>query len=298
MNNLYELLCSAVGSDCVLQEEPMKNHTTLRIGGFASFYITPKSAEDLIKVLELCDACRLFFYIVGKGSNLLVSDEGYRGAIINLKNMANCKLDGDEIIVQSGCSLSMAAKFAFDNALTGFEFAAGIPGTIGGAVVMNAGAYGSELKDVLTGVTVLTKDYKIRELSPEELELGYRTSCILKNGYIVLAARIKLKKGDKTAIKQYMDELAAKRREKQPLEYPSAGSTFKRPPNNFAGKLIMEAGMRGKSVGDIQVSEKHCGFVINKGNGTAKDFLELCNLVKSEVKKQSGVDLELEVKIL
>ena len=244
--------------------------------------------------------CREFsipIYIVGNGSNLLVGDKGFRGAIIQLyKSMGTFQVEGNQITAQAGCSLAQIANAALDAALTGFEFAAGIPGTLGGAVVMNAGAYGGEMKDVLTSVRVMTEEGEIMELPAEKLGLGYRTSIIPEKRYIVLGAVISLTEGKKEEIKAQMDDLRQKRVSKQPLEYPSAGSTFKRPEGYFAGKLIQDSGLKGFTVGGAQVSEKHSGFVINKGNATAADVMELIRQVTAKVKEDTGVTMEPEVK--
>lgn len=239
------------------------------------------------------------YYIVGNGSNLLVSDKGYEGVIIQIyKQMNQVKVEGAQIHAQAGALLSMIAKRALDAELTGFEFAAGIPGTLGGACVMNAGAYGGEMKDVLKSVTVLTDKGEVKTLAKEELELGYRTSVIAKKGYIVLEAVLELQKGEKEKIQAVMDDLKERRVTKQPLEYPSAGSTFKRPEGYFAGKLIQDAGLRGFQVGGAQVSEKHCGFVINKDQATASDVMNLMNQVSDKVYEEFGVRLQPEVKRL
>lgn len=299
MQNLTVRLKEAAGDACVWEQEGMKKHTTFRIGGPADLFAAPTTQEAVAEVIRICREQNYPFYIIGNGSNLLVSDDGYRGLILQLyRNFSEILIEEDEIRVQSGAMLSVIAKRALEAGLTGFEFASGIPGTIGGAVVMNAGAYGGEMKDVLTEVTVLTKENEIRTIPAAELELGYRTSAVMKNGWIVLGAKIKLQKGDPQAIRARMEELKEQRVTKQPLEYPSAGSTFKRPEGYFAGKLIMDAGLRGFSVGDAQVSEKHCGFVVNKGNATAQDVLELIRQVTEKVKEQFGVTLEPEVKML
>lgn len=295
INEIEKLL----GYENVLINEPMKNHTTFKIGGLCDVFVKPTTVEQVKEVVKLLQDNDINYYIVGNGSNLLVSDEGYRGVIINLfNNFSDITVKDDIITANAGALLGKIGHVALDNGLKGFEFATGIPGTLGGAVVMNAGAYGGEMKDVLVSATVLTKDGDIITLSNEELELSYRSSIIEKNGYIVLSADIKLSKGDKDEIKALISELATRRRDKQPLEYPSAGSTFKRPKDNFAGKLIMDAGLRGYSVGGAMVSEKHCGFVINKGNATCKDVIELTDNVKQKVKEQFGIELELEVKKL
>ena len=295
----YEKLSKIVGKEHILAEEPMKKHTTFRIGGPAEYLVLPQTTEEIADVVKLCRQEEIPCYIVGNGSNLLVADEGVRGVVIQLlRNFNQIQVEGCQIRMQAGAQNAAVAKRALDAALTGFEFAAGIPGTIGGAVVMNAGAYGGEMKDILKEVTVLDPDGMIRRMSAEELELGYRTSIIARKGYVVLEVVIVLKTGDPKEIKAVMDDLKEKRVTKQPLEYPSAGSTFKRPEGYFAGKLIMDAGLRGFSVGGAQISEKHCGFVINKGNATAKDVTELMDETKKIVMEKFGVALEPEVKRL
>lgn len=297
--NFYDKLNNVIAKDSILIDEPMSRHTTFRVGGPADFFVTPKAKEEVRDVIRICKEAGMPYYIIGNGSNLLVSDAGYRGVIVQIyKEMNEVKVEGDLVKAQAGALLSGIAAKALRAELSGFEFASGIPGTIGGACVMNAGAYGGEMKDVLESVTVLTGEGKIIELGRNELELGYRTSVIAKKGYIVLGAVLKLERGDGEKIKTYMDELKEKRVTKQPLEYPSAGSTFKRPEGYFAGKLIEDAGLRGFQVGGAQVSEKHCGFVINRNHATAADIMELMRQVQIRVKENSGVDLEPEVKRL
>ena len=297
--NFYDKLNNVIAKDSILIDEPMSRHTTFRVGGPADFFVTPKAKEEVRDVIRICKEAGMPYYIIGNGSNLLVSDAGYRGVIVQIyKEMNEVKVEGDLVKAQAGALLSGIAAKALGAELSGFEFASGIPGTIGGACVMNAGAYGGEMKDVLESVTVLTDGGKIIELGRNELELGYRTSVIAKKGYIVLGATLKLERGDGEQIKTYMDELKEKRVTKQPLEYPSAGSTFKRPEGYFAGKLIEDAGLRGFQVGGAQVSEKHCGFVINRDYATAADIMELMRQVQIRVKENSGVDLEPEVKRL
>lgn len=297
--NFYDKLNNVIAKDSILIDEPMSRHTTFRVGGPADFFVTPKAKEEVRDVIRICKEAGMPYYIIGNGSNLLVSDAGYRGVIVQIyKEMNEVKVEGDLVKAQAGALLSGIAAKALGAELTGFEFASGIPGTIGGACVMNAGAYGGEMKDVLESVTVLTGEGKIIELGRNELELGYRTSVIAKKGYIVLGAVLKLERGDGEKIKTYMDELKEKRVTKQPLEYPSAGSTFKRPEGYFAGKLIEDAGLRGFQIGGAQVSEKHCGFVINRDHATAADIMELMRQVQIRVKENSGVDLEPEVKRL
>ena len=297
--NFYDKLNNVIAKDSILTDEPMSRHTTFRVGGPADFFVTPNAKDEVRDVIRICKEAGMPYYIIGNGSNLLVSDAGYRGVIVQIyKEMNEVKVEGDLVKAQAGALLSGIAAKALGAELSGFEFASGIPGTIGGACVMNAGAYGGEMKDVLESVTVLTGEGKIIELGRNELELGYRTSVIAKKGYIVLGAVLKLERGDGEKIKTYMDELKEKRVTKQPLEYPSAGSTFKRPEGYFAGKLIEDAGLRGFQVGGAQVSEKHCGFVINRDHATAADIMELMRQVQIRVKENSGVDLEPEVKRL
>lgn len=297
--NFYDQLIQIIDKEYVLENEPMSRHTTFRVGGNADYYVMPSSVESIQKLITLCKKENVSFYIIGNGSNVLVSDSGYRGVIIEVcRAMNQIQIEGTKIRVQAGALLSKVANEALKNSLTGFEFAAGIPGTLGGAVVMNAGAYGGEMKDVICQATVVTKEGELLTLKAEELELGYRTSIIKRKDYIVVEAVLSLKEGNQDQIKEYMDDLKNRRTTKQPLEYPSAGSTFKRPEGYFAGKLIEDAGLRGFTVGGAQVSEKHCGFVINKNHATAKDIFDLINQVSERVKENSGVDLEPEVKKL
>ena len=296
---IKQKFCREFGSDRVLLEEPMKRHTTFRIGGPAEVFVMPGNLEEVQRILEICRTEDLPYFILGNGSNLLVSDRGYRGVVIQLdRNFGEVKVEGTEIHASAGALLSTIAVAARRASLTGFEFAGGIPGTLGGAVVMNAGAYGGEMKDVLRKVMVMDQSGKVFEIPAEELQMGYRTSIIKTAGYIVLGAVLSLKEGNLEEIKMLTRKLSEQRTSKQPLEYPSAGSTFKRPEGYFAGKLIMDSGLRGYQVGGAQVSEKHCGFVINRNQATAADVEELCHQVAEKVKEQSGVDLEMEIKRL
>lgn len=298
--NFYDRLCGINGCEGqVLAQEPMKKHTTFRIGGNADYYVNPGTKEQLAATVKLCREEEVPCYILGNGSNMLVSDAGYRGVILDLhRNMNEARIEGTCIYTQAGTLLSKAASLAARQGLTGMEFASGIPGTVGGALVMNAGAYGGEMKDIVKEALVLTKEGELLTLKREELELGYRTSIIARAGYIVLEAVLELKPGDKKEIEARMEELKTARTTKQPLEFPSAGSTFKRPEGYFAGKLIMDAGLRGYKKGGAQVSEKHCGFVINAGGASAQDILDLISHVQEEVQRQFGVKLEMEVKTL
>lgn len=296
----YDQLCGVLAPGQVKTEESMSRHTTFRTGGPADYYVEPSDAEELAAVLTLCREEGMPYYILGNGSNLLVSDDGYHGVMVAMgsKTWSDIQVDGTMIRAGAGALLSAVAKQALQASLTGMEFAAGIPGTLGGAVVMNAGAYGSEMKNVLASVTVLTPQGEVLTIDAAELELGYRTSCILRREYVVLSAVIQLAAGDASEIRGTMDHLSRQRKSKQPLEYPSAGSTFKRPEGTFAGKLIQDAGLRGFTVGGAQVSEKHCGFVINRDHATAADVMALCREVRRRVLEHSGVSLEMEVKTL
>lgn len=284
----------------LLQDEPMKKHTTFRIGGPADYYAEPDMSR-ISKLIEMAKACDMPVTVIGNGSNLLVGDKGIRGLVIGIgKGMSEITAQGNGRIITAGAGaiLAAVAAKAAEASLSGLEFASGIPGSVGGAVVMNAGAYGGEIKDVLIDATVLTAEGELKTVTRDELDLSYRHSIVPQKGYIVLSARFMLTPKPQDEIKSYMAELRAKRVEKQPLEYPSAGSTFKRPEGYFAGKLIMDAGLRGYSVGDAQVSEKHCGFVVNKGEATAADVLTLIKDVQETVLKQFGVKLEPEVKMI
>lgn len=300
-NNYYGLvndLQAHFPQSTILVDEPMKKHTTFRIGGPADVYVEPAMSE-VVNLINLLRNQQIPFMVIGNGSNLLVSDEGIEGVVVSLgKNAGNITIDGDIVTAQAGALLSSVANKAAEAGLTGLEFASGIPGSIGGAVYMNAGAYGGEIKDVLISVDVLTADYKFVEMQPEELDMSYRHSLLMENGGIVLGARLKLEHGDKDAIIEKIASIRTQRQEKQPLNFPSAGSTFKRPEGFFAGKLIDDAGLRGYAVGGAQVSEKHCGFVVNKGDATAADVLQLMRDVDSKVFELFGVHLTPEVRIV
>ena len=296
---IKKMFCELLGRDHVLTDEPMKQHTTFKIGGPADYFLVPETGEEVGEIIKICRKTDTPYFILGNGSNLLVGDGGYRGAVIQVyRNMSAVTVEGTTITAQAGALLSAVAAAAKNASLTGFEFAGGIPGTVGGAAVMNAGAYGGEMKDVIVEVTVMDAEGKIFAISAEKLELGYRTSVIKKAGYIVLEAKIRLKEGDQEAIRERMKELTIQRTTKQPLEYPSAGSTFKRPEGYFAGKLVMDSGLRGYQVGGARISEKHCGFVINAGDATAKDVRTLMDNVRDIVYEKYGVTLEPEVKFL
>lgn len=294
-----EQLQQLLGKEGCHIQEKMREHTTFRVGGPADVFLQPKNREELRETIRILREQKIPTLIIGNGSNLLVRDKGIRGAVVQIyQRMAEITVAGEEVVAAGGALLGAVAAKAAEASLTGLEFAAGIPGCIGGAVVMNAGAYGGEMKDVLVSVDVLTKDLEFQTLPAEALELGYRSSNILSQENIVLGATLRLKKGDSAAIHARMTDLAEQRREKQPLQYPSAGSTFRRPEGHFAGKLVQDAGLKGKCIGGAQVSEKHAGFLINRGDATAEQLLELIDLCQKTVWEQFGVKLEPEVKIV
>ena len=281
----------------ILEQEPMCKHTTFRIGGAAKYFAMPKNTAEIQTLIAYCKEHKLDYCVLGNGSNVLFTDAGYDGLIIQIGSaMSEIRVDGTSVYAQAGAILARVANLAYEAGLTGMEFAAGIPGSIGGAIVMNAGAYGGEMKDILQKVTVLTPDGTVQTLSVEELELSYRHSIIPEKGYLVISAVLKLQPGNADEIQSIMDDLKEKRVSKQPLEYPSAGSTFKRPEGYFAGKLIQDAGLRGFRVGGAQVSEKHCGFIINRDRATSTDICQLMQQVSEIVYEKFGVRLEPEVK--
>ena len=284
--------------DEIMINEDMKNHIYFKVGGPADIFLTPKSIEQLSETVKICKQNNIPYLIIGNGSNLLVKDGGIRGVVIALTKLDKLQSKGNFIKAEAGVLLKDVSDRAVENSLTGFEFASGIPGSVGGAVFMNAGAYDGEIKNVILEAEVLDEEGNVIVLNRDELELGYRTSRVMKDNLVVLSAIFQLELGEKEAIQSRVDELTAKREEKQPLEYPSAGITFKRPEGYFAGKLIQDAGLKGYSVGGAAVSEKHSGFVINKGGATAKDILELIKYIQDEVYKQFGVELHTEVRIL
>ena len=294
---IIERISQFVPKENILEKELMSRHTTFKVGGPCFILVKIDEVSQLKELLPYLVEEKIPYFFLGNGSNLLVSDKGYEGVVITFsKKLAeDVTVEGDKIVAGGGVLLSKVAKYALDESLTGFEFAAGIPGTVGGAMVMNAGAYDGEMKQIVETVEVIDKAGKLRVLSCEEMEFGYRTSILKREPFIVTKTTFKLNKGDKDVIKEKMDDLAAKRRDKQPLEYPSAGSTFKRPEGHFAGKLIMDAGLRGYQVGGARVSDKHCGFVVNAGNATAADVHNLMEDVIKKVQEEFQVTLEPEV---
>lgn len=299
MKNILEALMQIVGEGNVRTNEPMSLHTTFKIGGPADYFALPSEYEQVAKLVTYCKHEKIPYFIVGNGSNLLVSDAGFRGVIIQIfNNMQSIRIEGVTIKADAGVLLSRLAAGIREESLAGFEFASGIPGALGGAVTMNAGAYGGEMKDILVSATVLDDTGAVRTLRAEEMEYGYRTSIVKRRGWIVLGAELALEHGDRDEINARTAELTERRVSKQPLTFPSAGSTFKRPEGYFAGKLIMDSGLRGYAIGGAQVSEKHCGFVINRGGATADDVLKLIHHIQSVVSEKFGVSLEPEVRFL
>lgn len=282
----------------ILENEPMSRHTTFRVGGPARLFISPRM-DQIAEVVKLCREFDIQVLVIGNGSNMLVGDFGIDGVVLEIgKAMSAVKVDGTKVIAQAGASLASVARAAANNSLTGLEFASGIPGALGGAIVMNAGAYGGEMSQVVKEAKVLTPEGEILTLSLEELDLSYRHSIIPEKHYIVLEVTMELTIGNEEEIKETMKTLNGQRREKQPLEYPSAGSTFKRPTGYFAGKLVQDAGLAGYRVGGAMVSDKHCGFVINYDNATAADVVSLMEDVSRIVNEKFGVTLEPEVKMV
>lgn len=282
----------------ILVDEPMRNHTYFEIGGTADIIAIPNTIEKLISVIKLMKEEEVPLFLIGNGSNLLVKDGGIRGCVLKTEAIKKISCDGERLIAECGALLKDISDAALDASLGGFEFACGIPGTLGGAVFMNAGAYDGEMSFVLESARVLTRDLEVVTLKNGDLEMGYRTSAVKENGYVVLEAVLKLVTGDREAIKAKIDDLTERRNERQPLEYPSAGSTFKRPPGYYAGKLIQDAGLKGYQIGGAQVSEKHSGFVINKDHASAKDVIDLINHIKKTVDSKFGVELNTEILIV
>lgn len=297
--SLIEELKNILGDEGVKVEEAMSRHTSFKVGGNAQIFVEPKDEEALQRLLKFINAEKIDHYIIGNGSNMLVSDKGYKGIIISmLKFTSPSLIENESITISAGKTLKELTEFARDNSLGGLEFAYGIPGSVGGAVFMNAGAYDKEIKEVLDKVKVMDKEGKVLSLNAGELDLSYRHSNIEEKGYIVLEAKFNLKKADKSAIWEKMQELMARRIDKQPLNFPSAGSTFKRPEGYFAGKLIDDAGLRGYSIGGAKVSDKHCGFIVNADKASAEDVYALITYVRLKVKEKFDVELEPELRVL
>lgn len=296
--DVLEQLKGIYPQDRIVENAMMKDHVHFKVGGPADILLLPTNKEQVIQSVKICKENNVPCFVIGNGSNLLVKDGGIRGVVIKLLDVKNIEINNEDIIAECGVMLKDVSKAAVESSLTGIEFACGIPGSIGGAVFMNAGAYNGEMSHAIKEALVIDNEGNILTLSKDELELGYRTSKIMKDGYIVLSATLALKKGNVKTISELVSDLTEKRESRQPLEYPSAGSTFKRPEGYFAGKLIQDAGLKGYSLGGAAVSEKHSGFVINKGNATAKDILDLIHHIQDEVKNQFEVELHTEVRIV
>lgn len=294
LTNLKEL----IGREHVLENEPMRLHTSMEVGGPAAVLLRPGNADELCAVLRLLRKEDIPYYIKGNGSNLIIRDEGYEGAMIEMMRMQKISCEGEFLCAECGALLKDIAQAALENSLAGFEFASGIPGSLGGAVTMNAGAYDGEMKDIIAEVRLLSQDGEILTKSCSEMDFSYRHSICSEGGFIVLSASFLLKKGNQEEIREKIRDLSERRKEKQPLEYPSCGSTFKRPEGYFAGKLIMDAGLKGFRIGGAQVSEKHAGFIINRDHATAEDVLSLIAHVQKEVFDRFGVELKCEVRII
>ncbi len=293
---LMEYIRQRVPSEDIFVNEPMSRHTSFRIGGEADVLVNVPSSKVLSELIRYLAQSGQDYFIIGRGTNLLVGDKGYRGVILKVGDlMSDISVEGKRITAGAGTSMAKLAKAALDNSLTGLEFAAGIPGTLGGAVVMNAGAYGGEMKNIVKNVQVFNSFGEEMNLDNATMEFSYRDSILRNRKFVAAQVTLELEEGNRDDIEALMNDLAQKRRKKQPLEYPSAGSTFKRPEGYFAGKLIMDAGLRGLRIGGAQVSEKHCGFIVNIGNASACDVAELMEEVQTRVKKQLGVRLEPEI---
>ena len=293
---VYEYIRANVPEEDILTEEPMSRHTTFRIGGEAACFIRISSEEQLRKLIPYFENVGVEYFVLGKGSNLLVGDKGYPGVILQISDACQqIEAEENRLQVQAGAALSKVALFAMERGLEGLEFAAGIPGTVGGGVVMNAGAYGGEMKQVVESVRVLSSEGEILTLDNDTMEFGYRTSIIRNRNFTVLSVTFRLREGNREEIRARIEDFQKRRMEKQPLNYPSAGSTFKRPEGYFAGKLIMDAGLRGFQIGDARVSDKPCGFVVNVGKATARDVTDVIEEVQERVRERFGVSLEREV---
>lgn len=295
---IYEQLINILNKENVVRNKPLKQHTYTRLGGSADFFLTPETHEEVQEVVRFATKHSVPFMLLGNGSNLIIKDGGIRGIVMYLGKLDKIKVTNDKLTAESGALIADVSVAALEKDLTGLEFACGIPGSIGGALFMNAGAYGGEIKDVLESALVVTREGQIERKTAAELDLFYRTSNISTKGYIILEATFALKKAEQKTIKEVMDDLTFKRESKQPLEYPTCGSVFKRPPGFYAGKLIQDSGLQGKQIGGAQVSLKHAGFIINKDNATANEYIGLIEHIQSEVKKQFEVELEREVRII
>lgn len=291
-------LSEIVKTENIKVNEPLNAHTYTQMGGNADIFVTASRYEEVEQVVKFANEHNVPFTLIGNGSNMIIKDGGIRGIVLSLKRLDDIQVDGTRLVAQSGARIINASREALSHSLSGLEFACGIPGTVGGALFMNAGAYGGEIKDVLTEAVVVDREGNLKTLAAEDLDLSYRTSNIPDNGYIVMEARFDLKEANYDDIKAVMDDLTFKRESKQPLEYPSCGSVFKRPPGYFAGKLIQDSDLQGKGIGGAEVSKKHAGFIINKDHATATEYIDVIHMVQRTVKDKFGVELEREVKII
>lgn len=298
MKNIINALKAIMAAENIKANEPMKNHTSFQVGGPADLFLMPQTLTELQKVLEICKNSEKPFYLMGNGSNLIVKDSGYKGIIINTRGLNQVNAVGESLIAEPGISLKKLAQVALKEKLTGLEFASGIPGSLGGAVTMNAGAYDGEMKGIIKSIIVITEDGSLKTIPAEQCHFGYRSSVLQQHPWVLVSVELSLKKGDDQAIAAKMQDLNSQRQAKQPLEYPSAGSTFRRPAGYYAGKLVQDAGFQGYSIGGAQVSEKHSGFVINKGGATASDILNLIHAIQAGVKEKFDVDLKTEVIVI
>jgi len=295
---IYETLISMTREENVMLNKPLKSHTYTRLGGKADFFVTPETYEQVQAIVKFANNAHISFTLLGNGSNLIIKDGGIRGIVMSLNKLKDIQINDTTIVAQSGAKIIDVSQQALKHHLTGLEFACGIPGSVGGALYMNAGAYGGEIKDVLASAVVVDPLGNIKTLTVDDLDLDYRTSNIPTKGYIVLEATFHLKNGNYDHIKAIMDDLTYKRETKQPLEYPSCGSVFKRPPGYYAGKLIQDSGLQGKRIGGAEVSRKHAGFIVNRNHATAGEYIALIEYVQQTVKETFGVTLEREVRII
>ncbi|CFX44601.1 UDP-N-acetylenolpyruvoylglucosamine reductase [Syntrophomonas zehnderi OL-4] len=296
---MYDELRGLLAEEIVLLDEPMKNHTTFKIGGPADMLVCPRHIEEIKIIMKYCNQQQIPFMVLGMGSNLLVRDKGIRGVVVKLgQNFQALRMEGEQIWAQSGVGLSQLAHCAAEASLSGLEFAEGIPGSLGGAVAMNAGAYEKEMQDVIIEVEAIDRTGEIHRFSAQEAGFAYRKSIFQDNGFIIVSARMQLNKGFREDIEMRMQQFAKIRREKQPLEYPSAGSTFKRPPGMYVGPMIEELSLKGYRIGGAEVSTKHAGFIVNRGDASAADVINLIDKIQSEVRASFGVDLQPEIRIV
>ncbi|CAM3958919.1 UDP-N-acetylmuramate dehydrogenase [Bacillus paramycoides] len=298
MQEVYKYLSTVLPEGHVKQDEMLKNHTHIKVGGKADVFVAPTNYDEIQEVIKYANQYNIPVTFLGNGSNVIIKDGGLRGITVSLIHITDVTVTGTTIVAQCGAAIIDVSRIALDHCLTGLEFACGIPGSVGGALYMNAGAYGGEVAYVLTEAVVMTGDGELCTLTKDEFEFGYRKSVFANNHYIILEAKFELEEGVREEIKEKMDDLTFKRESKQPLEYPSCGSVFKRPPNNFAGKLIQESGLQGKRIGGVEVSLKHAGFMVNVDNGTAQDYIDLIHFVQKTVEEKFGVKLEREVRII